>query len=679
MKLKASCFSLSSALIRENLRRFWAIPTVAFLLYFLSGAFPILMSYAKINNLAEYIRISLLNQQPFYMGAHLLIPIISALVLYRYLQSVGSVAVMHSLPFSRAGLFNSHFLSGIIMITIPILLNGILLLILAKPTYRQWGYAHNITIDEIDVFTRSGVLNWIGTSLLIVIVIYSVSVFSGIVTGNTFMHLMTSFFFAGLFTVLYAVFQVYFQQFLYGFSMTGQSMDICLSISPYTGILNNQGHFGPLAVLYYIATFIALYMVSLLLYRYRKLERATDSLVFNFMKPILCYVIAFLGMTMLGFYFYVLGNSMLYMYTGFAAGTLIFFIIGQMIVTKTARIFNKETLVHFLAYSLIAVLFLAGLNFDAFGFEKRIPKAAKTTAASINDSFMRSFNYTSEEIKTQDNILALIAFHRSILENRKHFTEQNDNIYTAPVKLKYDTGGLLNMERNYHIDYEFFAASPDLSKLYESLEYKSLKSFYGQGAKKFTSISLYPIYNMVEEAPVIKNPNDIKELIACMEKDQRAMKFEDMISLKQNSINAEILYIREEDAKQDENNPRGYLQFSITDACTNTLNWIESKGYDLRLSKEQVEYIDIFRIDKQDTAYNDAVMQYKDERFKGDSLTPLLRITDEEAIENILDRFDSRLIRNEGYSVEIKYRFENDTKKYDFIYGYLNEGIEFLK
>lgn len=674
MKLKASCFSLSPALIGENLRKFWAIPAVAFLLYFLSGAFPILMSYGKINNLADYIRMSLLNLQPFYMGAHLLIPVISALVLYRYLQSVGSVAVMHSLPFNRAGLFNSNFLSGIIMITVPILLNGILLLLLAKPTYRQWGYGYDITVDEIDVFTRSGVLNWIATSLLIVLVIYSVSVFSGIVTGNTFMHLMTSFFFAGLFTVLYAVFQVYFQQFLYGFTVSGQSMDICLSISPYTGILNKQGHFGPLAVLYYIASFLLLYTISLFLYKYRKLERATDSLVFNFMKPIICYVIAFLGMTMLGFYFHVLGNSMIYMYTGFAAGTLIFFIIGQMIVMKTARIFNKKGLAHFLIYSLIAFLFIAGMNFDIFGFEKKVPRPEKTVAASVNNSFLRTDSYSDNEIKTRDNILALTAFHRSVLDNKSRFTKPDDDIYTGYVGLKYSTGGLLDMERNYHIDYDFFAASPDLAKLYESLEYKSLKSFYGQGAKRFTQISLYPIYN-TSDAPVFKNAKDIKELIACMEKDQRDMNFEDMISLRCNIINAEILFIREEDAVGGGKTPsESHLPFTITETCTNTLNWLESKGYDFRLSQEQVEYIDIFRIEKDNKYLNN-----KDRNFGDDSITPLMRVTDKKAIKTILGRFDSRLIHNEGYRIEIKYRFFDDTERYEIVHGYLNDGIEFIK
>ena len=118
MKSKASYFSISKPLIIENLRRFWAIPALGFLVYFLSGIFPILMAYSHLNDMATYIESSLSNQQPFFMFAHLIFPIVAAVVLFRYLQGISSVSVMHSMPFTRAKLYNSGFLSGLILITI---------------------------------------------------------------------------------------------------------------------------------------------------------------------------------------------------------------------------------------------------------------------------------------------------------------------------------------------------------------------------------------------------------------------------------------------------------------------------------------------------------------------------------------------------------------------------------
>ena len=286
------------------------------------------MSYKDLAPMASYIQMSLHNMQPFFMGAHLLVPVITAVLLFRYLQNVSSVAVMHSLPFTRSKLFNSGFVSGLILVSLPVLLNGVILLLLSKPTYRQWGYGENLTISTENVFARAEVLNWMGTSLLIVLVLFSVAVFTGIVTGNNLMHLLTSYFFIFLIPLLYAVFNFYFQEFLYGFDLSGNWMDICLSIFPYTGILSNGGYFSAAEVIYYIGTILLMTVVSAFLYNKRKLERASDSLTFGFMKPIICYIIAFLGMTMLGFYFQVLGEARFYMYAGFAAGTVIFFIIG---------------------------------------------------------------------------------------------------------------------------------------------------------------------------------------------------------------------------------------------------------------------------------------------------------------------------------------------------------------
>ena len=91
------------------------------------------------------------------------------------------------------------------------------------------------------------------------------------------MHLLTSYFFIFLIPLLYAVFNVYFSEFLYGFDLSGNWLDICLSISPYTEILNSGGYFSLFEVLYYIGTVILMLVVSAILYNKRKLERASDS------------------------------------------------------------------------------------------------------------------------------------------------------------------------------------------------------------------------------------------------------------------------------------------------------------------------------------------------------------------------------------------------------------------
>ncbi len=691
MRSKASYFSISMPLIRENMRRFWAVPVLAFLVYFLSGVFPILMAYKDLASLAYYIEMSLHNMQPFFMGAHLLVPVITAVLLYRYLQNVSSVAVMHSMPFTRSKLFNSGFVSGLILITVPILLNGIILLLLSKPTYRQWGYAENLTISTVNVFSTGEILNWIGTSVLIVLVLFSVAVFTGIVTGNNLMHLLTSYFFIFLIPLLYAVFNFYFQEFLYGFDLSGNWMDICLSISPYTGVLQGGGYFGTIEVLYYIGTILIMLVVSAILYNKRKLERASDSLTFGFMKPILCYIIAFLGMTMLGFYFQVLGEEKLYMYAGFAAGTVIFFIIGQMIVTKSARIFNREGLRYFLVYVLVAVLFLVGLNADITGFEKRVPDPQKINSAGFeayfNSVMWRSGNSRGEALlTTPENLEALTEFHRSILDNRERFEQAQGNQFTSSLQLEYDMKGLLDMNRRYIIDYGFWADSPEMKRIFESAEYKSKNSLYSIKADTYTRAYLYSEISSDRDME-IRDARLVEELVSCMEKDFRAMSYEDQVSLRPSYVSIEIQYTYTEEGILGGSGNTGHMSFQVPLSGENTINWLKAQGYDFHLTADMVEKIDIYAPRSEDDRYPEsvAVQGTKDMDYRGS--LPMMQIEDKVKIEKILQNYQTSSIDyNNSYEIRIQYKpimnssgaTEYDTRSDYYIHGYLNQGLDFL-
>ena len=71
---------------------------------------------------------------------------------------------------------------------------------------------------------------------------------------------------------------------------------------------------------------------------------------------------------MLGFYFQVLGEGRLYLYAGFAAGTVIFFQSVDDGDEIRPHFCNKDSRAY--RFMLIAVIFIVGLNVDAVGFEK---------------------------------------------------------------------------------------------------------------------------------------------------------------------------------------------------------------------------------------------------------------------------------------------------------------------
>lgn len=666
MKSKASYFSISKPLIRENLRRFWAIPALAFLVYFLSGVFPILMSYSHLNDMGNYIELSLRNHQPFYMFAHLIFPIITAVVIFKYLQGISSVSVMHSMPFTRAKLYNSGFLSGLILITTPILVNGLIMLAISKPVYNQYGTENGLATDTINLFARADILNWIWVSLLIAFVIYAVSVFAGIVTGNSLMHFATAIWFNFLIPALYAVFIAYFSHYLYGFDTTGNWTEYGMRISPFLNVLQNNGEFGVGVTIYYIISFLLLFGITGFLYYKRKLEHATDSLAFSFMEPIICYLIAFLGMTLLGFYFEVLGQSELYMYAGLAAGTVIFFIIGQMIVKKTPRIYNMKSLRSLGIYTLIAVIFLLGLNFDITGFEKRVP-GQDTASFTISEDFtlgskfnmyymnggMNSVPLGKGEaflLKDPDNITAVRALHQSFIDNKGRF-ENQENIYTSSVYLRYDPDATFQMTRRYLIDYLFYKDSPHFKQIYESKEFKE---YFTPGNLNYVALTdIYVNSDMpYRETVEIDRKADMEEFMACLDQDFRAQSFEDMVSLKHAYATANINFTyRDPNSDRPNQLLHNSISYKITSDYTKTIAWLEAHGYGDRFIQnvEEIEYIELYHY-VQDENTSGIPVEYgaPDQGMPANQLKKLT-VSDPERIQQLLDTYESQYINYQDY------------------------------
>lgn len=674
MKSKASYFSISKPLIIENIRRLWAIPVLAFLVYFLSGVFPLLMSYNHLNNMASYIELSLNNQQPFYMFAHLMFPIVTAVIIYKYLQGISSVSVMHSMPFTRAKLYNSNFISGLILIISPILLNGIILLAISKPVYYEYGVNGSITANAINIFARANILNWIWVSIIIAVVVFAVSVFAGIITGNSLMHFASAAWFNFLIPALYAIFIAYFSFFIYGFDSRGNWIDFGMTISPFLNAIQDGGKFGIGVTIYYILTFLVLFVVTSFLYQKRKLEHATDSLAFSFIEPIICYLIAFLGMTAIGFYFQVLGESDFYMYAGLAAGTLIFFILGQMIVKKTPRIFNIRSLKSLGIYTLIAIIFILCLEFDVTGFERRVPNINNIKNFKLNEDFSSSYNpykqymqymnYSKDddlEYKDPENIKAITALHKSFIENKARFEEVPNNLYNSSVHIEYDTGSAFLINRRYNMDYNYFKNSKEFKQIYESKEFKDFYSLNNLEYEKLSSIYINTEGRNMEAIEIVKQ-KDISDFMACLDKDFKSQTYEDMVSLKHSYAIANINYSYKNLKSDKPKLLEGNISYKITHGYTNTINWLEEHGYTDRLTvtADQVEYIELFHYEREEP-----IGPYVEDTKWINVEENSLKITDPKEIQTILDTYETQNINyNNYYYGTIVYKVSQEIPDY---------------
>lgn len=669
MKFKASYFNISLPLVKENLRRFWAIPVISFLLYFLSGAVPILMSYAHINDMADYIQMCLTNKQPFYMAVHLMMPIITAVIVFRYLQTSSSVTAMHAMPFTRATLYNSSVASGLILNVLPIAVNEIILLLIAKPTYFTYGYI--IPFNAVNIFSRMTVLNWFWHSLIIVLVVYAIAIFAGLVTGNSIMHLAAAFGFNFLIPALYGTFVAYCNMYIFGFANNGNWEKILLAISPYLQIFSSNKSFSVGLQVYYIVNALILFVVSGFLYQKRQLERTSDALVFNFMIPIINYLIAFFGMSLIGFYFTSLDadKGKGFMYGGLTAGAVIFFILGRMIVLKTPRIFNMQSFKNFSVYAVIAIVFVTSITLDLTGYENRVPSPAsiKGVYSSTFSDFSDSGRFSSESFissgkskdtqntdevqdpylwnlfyyKDPENIKSITQLHKSIIDAKKQLKDSTYNGLAQNISFSYINGFPLGMQRSYSLNYNFLASNPYCKKIFESQEYKSFFSLSNLKAERITSISVQDqFYSIGYDRPGlnISNPDKVNELISCLDKDFQARTFEQHISCLHAFGTANITYKTLSDDKKLVDNS---IQLRILQSDRNTINWMKSNVYESTLAVDptMIKSITFYKYDKpeQEQYYQTApAAEVKD---SDESIEPNIVITDKAQIQEILNTY----------------------------------------
>lgn len=552
MNSRASYFNICATMVRENMRRFWPIPVTGFLIYFLSGVFPILMNYSNLKFLSGYIDMSLKNQQPFFMMAHLILPVTAAVLVFRYLHGSGSVSVMHAMPFTRPALFGSNVLSGLALCLSPVLLNGIILLIIAKPVYQKDYVYDDVTGTStetiINVFSRLSVCSWIWESFIIILFIFAVAVFAGIVTGNSLMHFLTAFGFHFLVPLLYVTFLEYFSDYLFGFSYSGATMDFFLRLSPYLRVFSDGGNFSVLTSLIYIFAAAAVLAVSVLLYRRTELERSGDSLVFRFMEPVICYLITFFSMSLFGLYFSSLEDNDFYLYAGYVSGTVVGFLVGQMIVKKSVRIFNLKTLRRFGVYCAIAVLFFCCLNFDVTGYERRVPDGPQIASVTLDQDFLpdEGNTYLDSEgekpaaerntFREKENVLIVQWLHKQLLEDRDLLDTGDRNMSMSRINLSYRMKDGSRLTRTYHVPLALLRTYDNLAPLYESKEYRMTPYLASLPAEAFNYASVrngsgdYEYESdTVRGTAAISNKEDIYGLAQALSKDLTSRTFDKMI------------------------------------------------------------------------------------------------------------------------------------------------------
>lgn len=544
MRYKASYCRIAPSIFIENLRRFWYIPTIAFIFMFLQTVLPIVMIGSK-NFLGSYLELMFWNKHPGLWGINLILPIASALGIFRYLHTVSGTAYINALPFSRDRLFNTNLLTGWLISIVPTLLLGGILLIMSRPVMSvftgEWDYSGEIPAKAaINVFAPQVICAWMGVSILTITFIYAISVFAGVVTGTTVHHLIGSVGFNFLVPAAVLTLAGYSEKYLSGYAFNESQL---LSFSPWLYAVG-KNTLGVKDLIIYIVVTVAILLLCYWLYKMRHMERAGDGVAFGFMLPFISYIFAFFGMSGMGFYLEQIGESEIYFYVGLILGALLFFVIARMILLKTARVFDKRLLKNLLIYAVVAVLFVSSFTMDWFGYETRIPKLSSISSAQLkidnnSEEYSNRFSpqfFKLSERKVGDNpkyeLDSLAEFVLSDSENIKEISELHRNLLAnvSPhynedeglVRLTYNIQGDRKIQRRYEcVSMRKLLNDKRIRKIYTSKEFKRQYSLYNLA---------YPVESVyIWGYGVVSEPEKVRGLIAAMEEDFQNSKSADTI------------------------------------------------------------------------------------------------------------------------------------------------------
>lgn len=466
MTSKKSFFNL--AIYLNNLKRFkWGSFLYGIVLFF---AVPFMFLIEDMEYLSNRFLPQTDNVPVILTDSYIILPVlfaiavptVAAVLIFHNVHSPKQSVFVHSLPVSRLENYISDILSGLTLMALPVIANGIILLLMSFTDYGV-------------IMTPASVIYWMFLNLSVLFIMFSVASATAFLTGNAAVHIGLNVF-AHILPIIVALFiAIISEEFLYGFMTTenfvsNEIMTHTPIVWLFAGAINyrafqisifSQGMFWV-----YIAVSLALYVAGYLLYRVRKVELSGDVCAFSVFRPIFKYMAT---ASVAIFVFAILCETDIapvFAYIEVAVSAAIVYFACEMIINKSFKVFGSyKGLLVFIAASAAVLLFVA--NTSVFGYETRIPDPQDIESAAVHESY-RFDNIVVSDAKLIEDVRAT---HTKMLESIPRRTDELfefENGRYIYVTYRLRNGDVLR--RQYIVEKE--VADEALSKMFENNEYK---------------------------------------------------------------------------------------------------------------------------------------------------------------------------------------------------------------
>ncbi len=452
MRSTKSYFNLQ--LFKKTVTRYWPIWSVY--LFILSIANYFIVRESVYYSYADVVELDSLYSSTITFGLifSAIFCLATAMFSHSWMYTARSASAYACLPIKREGLFLSTSLAGVV----PLILSNLFAMIVMSLTALYFG---------VNAF-YAALLCFLALSLFNVFS-YGLATFCCELTGNAFVVPFIYAIFNFLAVVVEALLKVLAGFFIYGASFSSSFYFSFLSpiyemiTKVHTIRTPESGITGWSYIIAYAVVGLILCALSLLIFKKRRMETASDIVAFNPLKPVFKYCLSFGCALTLGMLFYsIIANDFDYNYAyGCELKTIITlgicmiiaafigYFAAEMLIHKSFKVF-KNKWKGFICVCAVIALLIAGMYFDLFGIEKYVPDTDDIGSVSFS-----VFGCTTE-IEDADTIELLRETHsaiiadkdrnRSLLKDWRYEDETEEFLYDFRITYVLDNGRRVNRE-----------------------------------------------------------------------------------------------------------------------------------------------------------------------------------------------------------------------------------------
>lgn len=421
MKSKTSYFS--KAVFKKDITQLWSLWAVEIFLSILVFMMPLISSINTIKreNIGNVLNIpnevkngiktlSAIMTNPIFV---FILAIVVAIAVFQYIFNTRDMYMIHSFPIKRESLFVSHYISGVVIMLIPYVV-GFAGYIIIGAVYKT-GLTLSLMLLAGEVFAM-------------IILFYSIACVVVMVCGNSIMSIIIYAVLNVLYIALYVMLFAVNQMFSYAsreILITDILQTKFIWLSPVAYVFKKVGfRDNPSSEIIYAQTtgnymdkyqitsenemsfvcvFVAgilIFMVALMLYKYRKSETVGDMVSFGWCKPVFRTVFSisgglFLSLIMWSLYFYNTdfvsrshtdyeGKRLIYVCILVLICVSVFYFISEMILKKTFFVWKNFNKANFLVAFGFMLIFLVMESVGIIGV--KIPDINEISSLEISSS-----------------------------------------------------------------------------------------------------------------------------------------------------------------------------------------------------------------------------------------------------------------------------------------------------